>query len=610
MNSASATIRDFVIVDVETTGLNSSRDSIIEVAALKVENLKVTGDFSSLVRPTVRIPFKVSKLTGISQKMVDKYGQSERDVINRLLIFVGDLPLAGHNVSFDYEFLCRSCKRWGFPALPEPCLDSLKLARKKLRGLPHDLSHLAVYYEIENTGAHRALADCRMTYEVLMRLLDEPGGFDLDDELPDEGYDDPYLPPKGKNNALGAEFRSVMVASPADGLQLELEPVSEPADELVAEPVPERERSSADYAPPRHGGSGRSRQDNDAFHRHAGPGRSRSGANGAPRHGGSGRARRDDSASPRNAGPGSSEPNANAAPRSVNTGRSRKGDYDTANPADGGRDRATGNAVPRSRGTGRSHRDASPMTHSAGPDGSRGRVDVGAGQRGDERVGQPSGLGASGAEQVVQSDGQPQRAFIPVSGEKKPPVSEPKLEVKRDLDYFRRARKPDGGYAPRRDFIPCIGYETEQQAIPVPEPASERKPDSESPSIPVPMPNSRPAPMSGPRSAPMPNPRSAPMSDPRSVSMPNSRPAPMSDPRSLPMPNSRPAPMSDPRSAPMPNSRPAPMSNPRSASMPNPIPTPLPEPNPAPIPAPGSDQPQQEDRSNRVHDNFGSWWDG
>ncbi len=531
MNSASATIRDFVIVDVETTGLNSSRDSIIEVAALKVENLKVTGEFSSLVQPTVRIPFKISKLTGISQKMVDKYGQSERDVINRLLIFVGDLPLAGHNVSFDYEFLCRSCKRWGLPALPEPCLDSLKLARKKLRGLPHDLSHLAVYYEIENTGAHRALADCRMTYEVLMRLLAEPGGFDLDDELPEEGYEDPYLPPKGKNNALGADFRSVMVASPADGIQLELEPVSEP--------VPELERS-ADYVSPRHNGSGRARQDNDSSQRHAGPGRSRSGPNGAPRHGGSSRARRDGSASPQNAGPGSSEPNANVTLRSVNTGRSRQGDYGFDYPADGDRDRANGNAVPRSSGTGRSHSDSYPipMAQPDGSEGEMGQAYVGEGQRGDERVVQPSGLGVPDAEHIAQNDGQSQRDFIPVPVGKKAPLPESKPEVKRDLDYYRRARKPGGGYAPRRDFIPCIGYEADQQAIPAPEPASERVPDSVPPSIPAPMP--------------------------------------------------------DPRSAPMANSRPAPM----------------PETRPAPIPAPGLDQPQQEDRSNRVHDNFGSWWDG
>ncbi|MDP2776229.1 MAG: 3'-5' exonuclease, partial [Anaerolineales bacterium] len=86
-----------VSLDIETTGLDESRESIIEIAAVKFNGRRVEAEFSTLVNPGKHIPDFISGLTGIDDAMV-REAPRLRDIAPDLTAFVGDAPILGHNV--------------------------------------------------------------------------------------------------------------------------------------------------------------------------------------------------------------------------------------------------------------------------------------------------------------------------------------------------------------------------------------------------------------------------------------------------------------------------------------------------------------------------------
>ena len=102
---------------------------------------------------------------------LEKSGRPLKSVIEDLLRFIGELPLAGHNAAFDYRFLQASCKRLRLTVPPQPSIDSLRIARQKVRNVnSYKLSALAEYFRLEGQASHRALADCYTTYYLLIKL--------------------------------------------------------------------------------------------------------------------------------------------------------------------------------------------------------------------------------------------------------------------------------------------------------------------------------------------------------------------------------------------------------------------------------------------------------
>ena len=94
----------YTIIDIETTGLDSVHDCIIEVAALKINKGTIENTFSSLVKPNVKIDSFIEALTGISNSDVSKASEPEI-VLSQFADFIGDSVLIGHNVNFDINFL-------------------------------------------------------------------------------------------------------------------------------------------------------------------------------------------------------------------------------------------------------------------------------------------------------------------------------------------------------------------------------------------------------------------------------------------------------------------------------------------------------------------------
>ena len=168
---------DYVVFDLETTGISSQNDKIIEISAVKVQNGAIVQEFSELVNPKCKIPYQASQINGITDDMVED-ARTIDQVLPDFLDFIEEEILVGHNIhSFDMKFICRECKDIYDKVLGNNYIDTLYLARKCLPKLGHHrLTDLAEYFAIPTEGAHRALNDCRMNqrvYEGLRKLATE-----------------------------------------------------------------------------------------------------------------------------------------------------------------------------------------------------------------------------------------------------------------------------------------------------------------------------------------------------------------------------------------------------------------------------------------------------
>lgn len=164
-------VPDYVVFDLETTGISCFKDSVVELSAVKVIGGRVEDEFSSLVNPQRSIPYEVSKVNGITDDMVAD-APLFNDVLMKFIDFTEGMTLVGHNIhSFDLKFIYRDSEKFygGIPG--NNYVDTLRLARKYLPQLKrHSLTVLAEYYGISTEGAHRALNDCRMNQQVYEQL--------------------------------------------------------------------------------------------------------------------------------------------------------------------------------------------------------------------------------------------------------------------------------------------------------------------------------------------------------------------------------------------------------------------------------------------------------
>lgn len=174
--------RDYTVVDTETTGLSTESCCLIEVSALRVREGRVAAEFSTLIRPPWREVQKngqwqqgyvddfIQGLTGITDEMLEGAPLPE-EALPQVEDFLGRDLLLGHNVGFDTAFLYDSFQKYLGRPLGNNSLDQLRLARKLLPQLPHHrLGDVAAALGVPYQGAHRALADCWITYGCYEKL--------------------------------------------------------------------------------------------------------------------------------------------------------------------------------------------------------------------------------------------------------------------------------------------------------------------------------------------------------------------------------------------------------------------------------------------------------
>ena len=163
-------VDDYVLVDIETTGLSPIQDDIIEIGAIKVKNNEVVDKYSQLININRNISSFTTNLTGITNDML-KTGKMPKVVLEEFVNFVGNSIIIGHNVNFDLGFLCDKCRRYLNYNLNNDYIDTLYLARRLVpNSINYKLGTLAHLFHISYEGAHRGLKDVEITYAVYNKL--------------------------------------------------------------------------------------------------------------------------------------------------------------------------------------------------------------------------------------------------------------------------------------------------------------------------------------------------------------------------------------------------------------------------------------------------------
>lgn len=167
-------VPDYVVFDLETTGVNVIKDDIIEISAVEVLGGKVADTFSTLVNPGRPIPYYATQVNGITDEMVED-APDIREALADFLAFAGDAVLVGHNIqSFDLNFVSNAAEGLFGKTVENDYIDTLYMARSCLPELSHHkLVDVASYFHISAEGAHRALCDCIMNqkcYEEMGKL--------------------------------------------------------------------------------------------------------------------------------------------------------------------------------------------------------------------------------------------------------------------------------------------------------------------------------------------------------------------------------------------------------------------------------------------------------
>ena len=158
-------VSDYVVFDLETTGLNAAVNAIVEIGAVKVRDNKVTDRFSTLVNPGQYIPAYLANKIHITNVMVQDKPCIE-EILPRFVQFISDLPLVAHNASFDMGFLLKNCSRQNIN-INNPVIDTLYLSRHYLKECKrHNLAYLTSYFQVELKNAHRAYYDARATQQI------------------------------------------------------------------------------------------------------------------------------------------------------------------------------------------------------------------------------------------------------------------------------------------------------------------------------------------------------------------------------------------------------------------------------------------------------------
>ncbi|MDT8393528.1 MAG: exonuclease domain-containing protein [Bacteroidales bacterium] len=159
----------FAIIDVETTGLNPAGEKITEIAIYLHDGKRITGEYHSLVNPEKRIPFQITGLTGISNRMVrdaPRFCEIAKDIVT----LTQDRIVVGHNVSFDYRFLRAEFKRL-FYDYKRKTLCTRQLSRKLMpEKKSYGLGSICKDLEIKIEGRHRAGGDALATVKLFEHL--------------------------------------------------------------------------------------------------------------------------------------------------------------------------------------------------------------------------------------------------------------------------------------------------------------------------------------------------------------------------------------------------------------------------------------------------------
>ena len=161
---------EFVAFDLETTGLSSKNDRIIEIGAVLMKDGQQIDRFQTFVDPEMSLERKTTELTGITETML-KGAPKIQEALSKFLAFVGDRVLVAHNADFDTGFIRAACNRQGL-VYSHTSADTLILAQNLMPQLgKHKLDVVANALNLPEFNHHRAADDAAICGLIMSRFI-------------------------------------------------------------------------------------------------------------------------------------------------------------------------------------------------------------------------------------------------------------------------------------------------------------------------------------------------------------------------------------------------------------------------------------------------------
>ncbi len=160
----------YAVIDIETTGLSAKSEKITEIAIYIHDGEKVIDEFSTLINPERKIPYQITRLTGINNQMVAE-SPKFYEVAKKIIELTQDKIIVAHNATFDYNFIRSEFKSLGYD-YKRKTLCTVKLSRKLIPGRKsYGLGNLCRELNINIEGRHRAYGDAQATVKILEILI-------------------------------------------------------------------------------------------------------------------------------------------------------------------------------------------------------------------------------------------------------------------------------------------------------------------------------------------------------------------------------------------------------------------------------------------------------
>ena len=179
-----------IVLDVETTGLDYTKERMVEFAAIRLENGKMKDRFETLINPQQHIRKSSMAVHGITEDDV-KDAPTEAEVMPMILDFIGDYPIVAHNVIFDYSFINEASIRTTGKPITNPRIDSQMMFKEIYPDLEScGLEALMNKFNVEFDTRHRAMADTEglaKAYPELKKLYEKKYAWQIQ-QLDNIGY--------------------------------------------------------------------------------------------------------------------------------------------------------------------------------------------------------------------------------------------------------------------------------------------------------------------------------------------------------------------------------------------------------------------------------------
>ena len=162
-----------IVLDTETTGLDYTREKMVEFAAVRLENGKIKDEFQTLINPQQHIRKSSIAIHGITPEMVED-APTEEEAMPKIMEFIGDYPIVAHNAIFDYSFINEASKRVFGKEIQNERIDTQQMFKEIYPDLEaHGLNALTEKFKVELTNHHRAMGDTMglaLAYPKLKKL--------------------------------------------------------------------------------------------------------------------------------------------------------------------------------------------------------------------------------------------------------------------------------------------------------------------------------------------------------------------------------------------------------------------------------------------------------